>query len=982
MLKKKNTHTLRFSIIKVLIGTCILQLCIMIGVIFLCGTTEQLDANAEQNLKDAVFAQGQKLEERMSGCSELSDVLARVNEITEKYCREDGTRFTEALSDPDMEMKLIQKYTTSILRLLRSTGTTGSFVILNGEDETDEKYSLYFRDLDPQVFSRDDSDILVVAGPGDYLVDAGYTLDSNWRTRLTIDSQSAFYRKPYEAALQYGDTIDANNLGYWSPTFRLMPGDIKIITYSVPLITKDGQVYGVMGIEFSEDYLHSIIDSREIVADVNAGIVLATRETSDSPNLYNMQIVTGSQYQAMLSEDGTFSMESDSNNLFQVMIGDSATNKGSKYALHLYNSNTPFEEEEWSLTGIAHKKKLEKASTDLRWHLLIAAIVALGISIVTAFVYAIHITRPIYRLMEGISGMNDPNAHLPKTYMREFDDLGMEIETRNRAVWQSVNKTANIIRMTGLPLGVFEYDESSERNFCTEKILEFFHIQISDTSWKNNYVDLTEMKAEKERIMECITREPEEKEIFHYELKDQPEKWLRIKRVGTPKHYICTVMDVTDEMSEKQKIKHERDYDVLTDLYNRRAFAREVKKVLREKADTKGVMSIWDLDNLKYINDTYGHDMGDRYISLLANVFKRVERKNVLMSRMSGDEFMMFIYDENPIRICEIMRDAHRAFLAEKICLLDGTKISVSASAGMAIYPTDGSNYSDLARYADFAMYEVKNNEKGAIKLFDREHFVRDYILVQGVGELTRILQEEKVRYVFQPIVDVRTRQIFAYEALLRPESELLKGPNELIRLAESQSKLRQIEVITWSHAVRNYVEQVERNPYVANQRLFLNSIPGQSLLEEEWKYLEERYSAFLPQVVMEVTEIAKTDTAREEQKYQWCREHGIQIALDDYGSGYSNNDVLVSSELDYVKLDMTLVRDIHMIPARQRLVKGIIEYCHENHIKVIAEGVELKKELDEIIHLGTDYVQGYYLARPQANIIDMNEEVAAKFNF
>ena len=103
-------------------------------------------------------------------------------------------------------------------------------------------------------------------------------------------------------------------------------------------------------------------------------------------------------------------------------------------------------------------------------------------------------------------------------------------------------------------------------------------------------------------------------------------------------------------------------------------------------------------------------------------------------------------------------------------------------------------------------------------------------------------------------------------------------------------------------------------------------------------------------------------------------------IALDDYGSGYSNNDVLVSTELDFVKLDMSIIHDIHMLPARQRLVKGIIDYCHENHIKVIAEGIELKKEMEEVIRLGTDYVQGYYLARPQENIQDMNDKIADLF--
>ncbi|MDD2971042.1 MAG: EAL domain-containing protein [Lachnospiraceae bacterium] len=980
MAKNKKIHTLRTSIIRILISIAILQLGIITGAIILFGTTDQLDANAEQSLKDTVETQGEKLEEKMGSWSEMSQILARINEISETYCLDNGTDIETLMEDPKQETKLLQNYTATIMKLLRVSGTTGSFVILDGKKNSTEKYSIYFRDLDPNVYSKDDRDILVEAGPGEYLVNSGYALDFSWKTCLSLNENSDFYYKPYEAALAYGDTIDANDLGYWSTTFRMNPGDHEIITYSVPLITEEGKVYGVVGIELGLDYLEEMVDSKEIIVDDNAGMMLVTSDREENQERYKAWMVSGAQYQSFLPTGTEFSIQDSKNGLFRATLFDKDRHTASKYTLHVYNSNTPFENEEWSMVGIAHDWALKKTSTNLIFRLLISSVIVLCISIIFALVFAFRTTEPIYKLMRGISDMNDANAHLPRTNLREFNELGAEIEKRNKAIWESTNKMANIIKMTNLPLGVFEYDEFTEHNFCTEKVLEFFEIDRENTSWRNNYFDREEMKAGIEKIRNRLTLETEEKEVYYYETSNHDKKWVRIKMVGTPKHYLCIIMDMTDEMNEKQKIKHDRDYDILTDLYNRRAFRREVANILTKKPDTTGVMSIWDLDNLKYMNDTYGHDMGDRYIALLAQVFRSAERPNMLMCRMSGDEFLIFVYDENIAKSCEIMRDIHRAFLNEKIQLPDGSKISVSASAGMAIYPHDGANYKDLLKYADFAMYEVKNNEKGAIRSFDRDHYLKDYILVQGVGELTRILNEESIRYVFQPIVDVRTKQVYAYEALMRPQSELLKGPQEFIRLAESQSKLRQIEVMTWMHAIRTYGEQISDNACSKDIKLFINSTPGQCLQEEEFTYLEENYGELLSHIVMEVTEIAKTDVKQEQEKYAWCKKHHIMVALDDYGSGYNNNDVLVSSKLDFVKLDMTIIRDIHMLPARQRLVKGMIDYCHEKQILVIAEGIERREELKELIDMGTDYAQGYYFARPQNEITDLNDRIRELF--
>ena len=963
MHKKTKTITLRAKIMRTLIATAIVQLIIIGSVISVMKTTTQLNVSTKQSLINSVSTQGAALENMLVRCSSLSDAIEQMRQITAAFCAVKGDSVYEVMNS-DNSVQLLKRYEPMILRMLHTSGTTGSFVILEGEEGSNAKDCLYLRDTTPLTYAENDSDILAESGPGEFIVQSGYTLDYNWSTKLEISNKSDFYYKPYIAARQYKGKIDSHNLGYWSSTFRLRPNDMEIITYTVPMTDADGNVFGVMGVEISLDYLKTLLNNREIIVDENAGFVLAT---SHKEGDYFSQVTTGAQYQAQLPSGTFFQMIPDKDALYQIEIPNiEETNLASSYSMHLYNTNTPFEQEQWCVVGIAHQQVIEHAANTFLIRLCATAVLALFVNIIAAVIVSYFTTKPVNNLMHGIESITDENIRLPITNIEEFDNLGKEIEKRSKVLRETAYKIANIIEMTDLQLGVFEYDAKQTRNFCTEKILKILEINKENSTWDNNYVDFEEMQRVIPAVKAGIILEAEETEIYYFNTAKGDTRWIRVRKVGSEEHYLCVVLDVTNDIKEKKKIRYERDYDVLTDLYNRRAFQREVTNILEKYPDTKGIMSIWDLDNLKFMNDTYGHDMGDRYINLLASVFKRIDKSNVIMARMSGDEFMLFIYDENVIRISEMMRDVHKAFLAEKWVLPDNSELSVSVSAGMAIYPYDGNNYKELLKYADFAMYEVKNREKGAIKLFSRDTYVRDYLLVQGVGELNRILLEESIHYVFQPIIDVHTRQVFAYEALLRPDSTLLKGPDELIRLAESQSKLGQIEALTWFHSLKEFERQTVGKPEV---KLFINSIPNQCLKEEEFDRMIALYGPILSHVVMEITEIAKADEQQEKIKYEWCKKHNIQIALDDYGSGYSNNDILLARHFDYVKIDMTIIRDIHMLPAKKKLVKSIIEYCHEKGIKVITEGVELKQELEEVITLGADYVQGFYLARPDAKM-------------
>ncbi len=180
--------------------------------------------------------------------------------------------------------------------------------------------------------------------------------------------------------------------------------------------------------------------------------------------------------------------------------------------------------------------------------------------------------------------------------------------------------------------------------------------------------------------------------------------------------------------------------------------------------------------------------------------------------------------------------------------------------------------------------------------------------------------------------------------------------------VAEAQFKLDKIERLTWFHALKGFFDQIRDDD---NAHIFINSIPNQLLSEEDWQMLEDLYGDRLSRIVMEITENARSEIEIDAKKRAFCRKWNIPIALDDFGSGYSNSDMLVTRLFHYVKLDMGLIKNIDQTPSTQALVHSTIDYCHQNQLLVIAEGIETESEYNTVKDLGADFVQGFFLAKP-----------------
>ncbi len=225
-----------------------------------------------------------------------------------------------------------------------------------------------------------------------------------------------------------------------------------------------------------------------------------------------------------------------------------------------------------------------------------------------------------------------------------------------------------------------------------------------------------------------------------------------------------------------------------------------------------------------------------------------------------------------------------------------------------------------------------------------------------------QILDNNLLTYHFQPIVDVKDGSIFSYEALMRSNTDRPISPLSIIKFATMQGRLEDVERATFI----NVLQIVDKNRQrLGKAKVFINSIPGVRLHDPDNVTVESYLKANSDAVVVELTEEAELSDSELERLKDYLQNLGIQIAVDDYGTGYSNVSNLLRYMPNYVKIDRALLSDIQSDSHKQHFVREIISFCHDNHILALAEGVETSDELQTVIHLGADLIQGFYTGRP-----------------
>ncbi|NMA84001.1 MAG: EAL domain-containing protein [Epulopiscium sp.] len=969
-----NRNSIIVRLLLPMLVVLLLQSLLFAETIFHGGVIAELNNNAMDILNERVFRRKGYLEnDILQRWTNFSKFEYDVQEKMKSFLLERDIQFSELQSNQDLITEFLVESVDYTVAALRQHMVTGIFIVLQGKNEI--RYpGIYFRDLDPLFNPNDNSDISMEKGPSSIAKTSGISLGRDWTPQFILaedDDSSNFFYKPYKITKAYPDS-KFSDLGYWSKPFRLSQYDMEVITYSIPLINDDGESYGVIGIELTTDYLRKILHYDEIIENRQGSYVLGINSEDDM--VFENVVSSGSILKTIIGNDKklVFNKEAKYNKIYELRSSRSETKTvyGSIHNLNLYNRNSPFEKDKWVLIGIVEEDNLLKAAKQVKFAVIIALIIYLIIGVIGIILAGMIFVMPIKTLVKKLSNSNPQEViTLEKINITEIDNLAYAIEVLSSKVSDSASKLSQIIGMVNIPIGAFEHSLDEDKVFCTDGFFNIIGMERYNTD--TQYIDYMDFY----NILEIIQNYPENnlEDIYRYVKKDNSIIWIRLNIQETHGKVLGIIEDVTDEVMEKRKIEYERDHDLLTHLINRRAFRIQVKKQMKEELKIAAFV-MWDLDNLKYINDTYGHDYGDQYIKTAAEILSEISFCNGVVSRMSGDEFLAFIYGyEGKDEIRNIINKMQENLYNTTICMPDNNIIRIRASAGIAWYPDDSDDYYELIKYSDFAMYEIKNTIKGNIGEFDKEVYNKKSFLLHSQEELNRFIDEELVEFVFQPIVDAKNGSVFAYEALMRSKIETLKSPLDIIRLARSQSKLHAIEKLTFFKAMEAFKHHEED---FGNARIFINSIPNHILSKKDLQVFEEKYKTDLNRLVIEIIESEQLDDKITRKKQDMITKWNSSIALDDFGSGYNSEIALLVLSPSFIKIDISIIRGIDRDRNRQKLLNNLLSYAKDRNIKVIAEGVETKKEMDTLIKFGVDYLQGYYIGRPNKIPQQISEKI------
>ncbi len=430
----------------------------------------------------------------------------------------------------------------------------------------------------------------------------------------------------------------------------------------------------------------------------------------------------------------------------------------------------------------------------------------------------------------------------------------------------------------------------------------------------------------------------------------------------------------TSEKSGYVEIEKNDKLDILTGRYNKKHFEKVVNMKILEQPSTIGGMFYIDLDNIKYINFNYGHDIGDTFILKVSEVLNFFEKYDGIVSRISGDEFIVYLHgfgsEKELLNVFNEMMVHSKNFI---IVTPDGLKNQVRFTSGVAWYPRNGKDFNELYKASDFALYEAKNKERGSLNEFNNELYSKNYFIIENSIAINQLIDQKLIRFAHQPIVDTKTGEIYGYEALMRSKMEAFKSPYEIIEVAVTQSKLPQLEALV---AFGVYEDIEENEEKIAGRKIFLNTLPSQVLSESDGIKLQKKYGKYFSQIVLEITEQENKNEANMIAKLEYCKKFNVKVAVDDFGSGFSNEVRLLSIKPDIIKIDMVLIQGIHEDNDKQVIVTSISKFCKEKNIPIVAEGVEEKEDLEYLVKLGIDYVQGYYIARPSFDYEEIPEKI------
>ena len=441
--------------------------------------------------------------------------------------------------------------------------------------------------------------------------------------------------------------------------------------------------------------------------------------------------------------------------------------------------------------------------------------------------------------------------------------------------------------------------------------------------------------------------------------------------MGRVSHYISLFSDITRQKRNEEQLEHIAYYDALTGLPNRTNLTSTLDQCIGEVDRLGGrfVLAFLDLDGFKEVNDTFGHDTGDLLLIEVAKRMLQCLPEESTVARFGGDEFVLLMPLNISLNNVEQLLNSLLSELSTAF-VVSGLTLQISASLGMTYYPQERPVEADqLIRQADQAMYQAKITGRNRLKLFDLSE---ESILVEQhrfYEELQNAYSRNEFCLYYQPKVNMRSREVIGYEALIRwqhPEHGVLSPATFLPAVA-----YQPLELLIGQWVIKTALAQI----YTWQQQGFTQSVSvnvaGYQLQQPNFISELKQQLAQYPSTVGQSLELEILETSAIEDLatvscvIDACKEMGLRLSLDDFGTGYSTLSHLKSLSVDMLKIDHGFVRDMLHEKEDLAIIKGVIGFADAFSLQVIAEGVETEDHVERLLEIGCELGQGYSISRP-----------------
>lgn len=935
--------------------TMLLQIILIVCAIFLGGPYKRLKSSETDSFISKVDLRETYFTSNMNNkWGNISDDAKNLNDEMAFFAKQNNIEINEFLSDTnyqDSYLNHLIKTDFFFSKIIERNQVNNVFILLNNTIENTKKQGIFLRYNDEFSRQLDDRKVLVETASNNIkehlLYDYNYSLSTHYEEVFDLDhiSNLSFIDKPMLAAqnvdLNFHDT---NKLAYWNDHFSYH--EQETISCTVPLVYNE-VCYGILGVAIPKNYLVK---------------TLKTFNNSDT-SVDNVSLLRhDNNYDVVLSEviDPTL------NNIDFNTIGVNAiANKNSQIKrtkdlcyyekeISLYSKDSPYNEH-WCIIGVSTIDDVYIASKSISDHIIVSVVIVCIIGVVAEILVVLFINKPIKKVVSNLNN-NNHQFHNCKTNIYEIDMLLEEVRKSQNSSLDLPDRLNHIADLANLDFGVAEYNSVSQKFNISKKCRSL----ICDREDRISYGEFSKLIVEF-KLNSVDTRNDG---IVFVNYKNE---YILFNTHVNGDETTFVFSNITSAYNEKSRLEYERNYDILTGIYNRNGFIKKLTTIRNLVDISSSFLMFIDLDNLKNVNDRFGHSEGDNYIKATAKAINLAD-ENVISSHFSGDEFYVFAYGKKE-KLEEIIQRI-KTRITQSSIVVGNEKYPLNVSAGIVFNSDEIINLKEFIKRADFAMYEIKKSSKNAFGYFNKEHYIAFKYQQDLTTVFNNMISTKDYSFAYQPIVNLIDGKILGYESLFRANHELLKSPKTVIEIASLNGKLNEIEEMSF-----NTVDQFVTLKGSKGKYLFINSLANHLLSRETFKSFVKKIEREKLQVVIEVTEDEVSTSNVIKQKLDDAQKAHAFIAVDDYGTGYNTISSLLDYNPKFVKIEQTFIKDIDKNSIKLDLAKSMVNFCKQNNIFIIAEGVETVAEFNVVLELGIDFAQGYFIGRPCKTLEDISPQ-------